>query len=73
MKIKYDDHGVTATLTLTSWLPWIGQHNRCVDAVLLRTGVRATSAGFIQRKTEISGRTAHVMRAYKVVMGELAR
>ena len=73
MKIEYDDNGVTATLTLTSWLPRVGQHNRCVDAALLRTGVRATSSGLIQRKTEITGRTVHVMRAYKVVMGELYR
>ena len=73
MKIEYDDHGVTATLTLTSWVLWVGQHNRCVDAALLRTGVRATSKGLISRKTKITGRTAHVMRAYKITLEESSR
>lgn len=69
MKCEYVDHGVTATLTIISWLPKIGQHQRCVDAILLRTGTRATSSGIIRRQTKIAGRTVHVMRAYKLALG----
>lgn len=73
MKIYYSIHGLTATLTLNSWLPQVAQHNRCVDAALLHSGVRATSAGFIRRQTQITGHTPKVMRAYKVVVKELER
>lgn len=73
MKIYYSIHGLMATLTLTSWLPQVAQHNRCVDAALLHSGVRATSAGFIRRQTQITGHTPKVMRAYKVVVKELER
>jgi len=73
MKIYYSIHGLTATLTLTSWLPQVAQHNRCVDAALLHSGVRATCAGFIRRQTQITGHTPKVMRAYKVVVKELER
>jgi len=73
MQIDYQIHGITATLTLTSWLPMVRQHNRCVDAALLHSDVRATSTGIIRRTTLITGRTPKVMRAYKVVVKELER
>lgn len=73
MKIHYSIHGNTATLKLSSWLPQVGQHNRCIDAALLHSDVRATSTGIIRRTTRITGRTPKVMRAYKVVVKELER
>lgn len=73
MKIDYSIHGFTATLTLISWLPQVTQHNRCADAALLHSDVRATSTGFIRRLTRITGHTPKVMRAYKVVVKELER
>lgn len=73
MHIDYQIHGLTATLTLTSWLTQVSQHNRCVDAALLHSDVRATSTGIVRRTTHITGRTPKVMRAYKVVVKELER
>lgn len=73
MKIDYSIHGLTATLTLISWLPQVVRHNRCVDAALLHSDVRATSTGVIRRQTRITGHTPKVMRAYKVVVKELDR
>lgn len=73
MKIDYQIHGIMATLTLTSWLPMVAQHNRCVDAAMLHSDVRATSSGIIRRQTLITGHTPKVMRAYKVVVKELER
>lgn len=73
MQIDYQIHGITATLTLTSWLPMVAQHNRCVDAALLQSDVRATSSGIIRRQTLITGHTPKVMRAFKVVVKELER
>ncbi|EKN3611460.1 hypothetical protein NUG10_003465 [Yersinia enterocolitica] len=74
MNISYIDHGVTASLTLTSWLPHVRQHNRCVDAVLLRIGsVQVKNKGFIRRATVITGRTPLIMHAYKVVLAEVKR
>ncbi|MDE9455404.1 hypothetical protein [Xenorhabdus bovienii] len=70
MKIEYLDKGNTAQIVIASFITERRKHNRCVDAALLTIPVRASSAGFFFRTTTITGKTTHVMRAYKIICKE---
>ncbi|CAI1174970.1 Uncharacterised protein [Serratia ficaria] len=70
MKIDYQDHGTTASITLTSTVFEFRRHNRVVDTALFLTDVNANRSGVFFMKTVLSGRTPVVLRAYKVVMRE---
>ncbi|MMZ47320.1 hypothetical protein D3C81_303170 [compost metagenome] len=73
MKIDYQDHGATASITLTSTAFEFRRHNRVVDTALFLTDVSASRSGVFFMKTVLSGRTAVVLKAYKVVLREMAR
>ncbi|MGV8004064.1 hypothetical protein QPK14_18855 [Photorhabdus temperata subsp. temperata] len=70
MKIDYQDKGVTAQIVVASFITERRKHNRCVDAALLMVPVRASSVGFLLRKTTVTGKTVHVLRAYKIICRE---
>ncbi|BEL77664.1 hypothetical protein SM12BL1_39670 [Serratia marcescens] len=73
MKIDYQDHGATASITLTSTVFELRRHNRVVDTALFLTSVSAHRSGLFFMKTVLSGRSAAVLKAYKVVLREMAR
>ncbi|HIF4820241.1 TPA: hypothetical protein ACX137_002819 [Serratia marcescens] len=73
MKIDYQDHGATASITLTSTVFEFRRHNRVVDTALFLTSVSARHSGLFFMKTVLSGRSAAVLKAYKVVLREMAR
>ncbi|QDL31275.1 hypothetical protein [Serratia liquefaciens] len=73
MKIDYQDHGTTASITLTSTVFEFRRHNRVIDTALFLTDVRANRSGVFFMKTVLSARTAVVLKAYKVVLREMAR
>ncbi|WP_439069500.1 hypothetical protein ACSJL3_004332 [Serratia nevei] len=73
MKIDYQDHGATASITLTSTVFEFRRHNRVVDTALFLTSVSAHRSGLFFMKTVLSGRSAAVLKAYKVVLQEMAR
>ncbi|MBS9438643.1 hypothetical protein EAE91_16260 [Photorhabdus noenieputensis] len=70
MKIEYLDKGNIAQIVIASFITERRKHNRCVDAALLMVPVRAWSTGFLLRKTTITGKTAHILRAYKIICRE---
>ncbi|WP_440495121.1 hypothetical protein [Serratia sarumanii] len=73
MKIDYQDHGATASITLTSTVFEFRRHNRVVDTALFLTSISAHRSGLFFMKTVLSGRSAAVLKAYKVVLREMAR
>jgi len=73
VKIDYQDHGATASITLTSTVFEFRRHNRVVDTALFMTNVSAYHSGFFFMKTVLSGRSAAVLKAYKIVLREMAR
>ncbi|MEG7460776.1 hypothetical protein CS371_23440 [Serratia marcescens] len=73
MKIDYQDHGATASITLTSTVFELRRHNRVVDTALFLTSISAHRSGLFFMKTMLSGRSAAVLKAYKVVLREMAR
>ncbi|HCI6253805.1 TPA: hypothetical protein NPO59_001684 [Klebsiella pneumoniae] len=74
MKIDFKDKGVIATATITSTVFEFRLHNRAVDmALFLAPSVRAKRSGFFVLKTVITGKTAHVLRAYKAIKAEASR
>ncbi|WP_025122274.1 MULTISPECIES: hypothetical protein [unclassified Serratia (in: enterobacteria)] len=73
MKIDYQDHGATASLTITSSVFEFRKHNRVVDTALFLTSVTAKHTSFFIMKSALSGKTPVVMRAYKVALQEMAR
>lgn len=73
MKIDYQDHGATASITLTSTVLEFRRHNRVVDTALFLTSISAHRSGLFFMKTVLSGRSAAVLKAYKVVLQEMAR
>ena len=74
MRIEFDDHGAIATVTIISTVFEFRRHNRAVDtALFLAPSVRHNSSGFFILKTEISGKTSHVLRAYKALRAEASR
>ncbi|MDE1487009.1 hypothetical protein KKI90_23190 [Xenorhabdus bovienii] len=70
MKIEYQDKGSTAQIVIASFITERRKHNRCVDAALLATPVRASSSGVFFRRTVITGKANHMMRAYKILCKE---
>ncbi|EOF9215855.1 hypothetical protein POY27_12945 [Klebsiella pneumoniae] len=74
MKIEFNDKGVIATATITSTVFEFRLHNRVVDtALFLAPSVRAKRSGFFVLKTIITGKTSHVLRAYKAIKAEASR
>ncbi|HBT4772716.1 TPA: hypothetical protein MB352_003960 [Klebsiella variicola subsp. variicola] len=74
MKIEFNDKGVIATATITSTVFEFRLHNRAVDtALFLAPSVRAKRSGFFVLKTIITGKTSHVLRAYKAIKAEALR
>ncbi|HBR1012793.1 TPA: hypothetical protein ACF22B_002472 [Klebsiella quasipneumoniae subsp. similipneumoniae] len=74
MKIEFNDKGVIATATITSTVFEFRLHNRAVDtALFLAPSVRAKRSGFFVLKTVITGKTSHVLRAYKAIKAEALR
>lgn len=73
MKFKYEDKGVVASITITSTIFEFRKHNRVVDTTLILADVNAHRTGSFFMKTVLSGRSVEVLRAYKVVVREVAR
>ncbi|HCQ6603804.1 TPA: hypothetical protein OL799_005177 [Klebsiella pneumoniae] len=74
MKIEFNDQGSDSVITLTSTVFEFRLHNRAVDtALFLAPSVRAKRSGFFVLKTIITGKTAHVLRAYKAIKAEASR
>ncbi len=73
MKIDYQDHGVTASLTIISSVFEFRKHNRVVDTALFLTSVTAKHTGFFIMRSVLTGKTPVVMRGYKVALREMAR
>ncbi|HEL7641745.1 TPA: hypothetical protein UL437_005369, partial [Klebsiella pneumoniae] len=68
MKIEFNDQGSDSVITLTSTVFEFRLHNRVVDtALFLAPSVRAKRSGFFVLKTVITGKTSHVLRAYKAI------
>lgn len=73
MKIDYQDHGATASITLTSTVFEFRRHNRVVDTALFLTSVNAHRSGLFFMKTVLSGRSAPMLKVYKIALQEMAR
>ncbi|OFV49455.1 hypothetical protein [Klebsiella sp. HMSC09D12] len=74
MKIEFNDKVVIATAIITSTVFEFRLHNRAVDtALFLAPSVRSKRSGFFIMKTVISGKTSHVLRAYKALKAEVSR
>ncbi|EKN4198503.1 hypothetical protein QVN24_15385 [Yersinia ruckeri] len=73
MKFKYEDKGVVASITITSTVFEFRKHNRVVDTALFLSDVIANSSGTFFIKTELSGRSTAVLKAYKIVAREVSR
>ncbi|AHE71892.1 hypothetical protein M942_22800 [Enterobacter ludwigii] len=74
MKISFKDCGAVATVTITSTILERSKHSRVVDTVLLLTPeVISEHRGCIFMKTVISGKTKHVLSAYKTAQREEKR
>ncbi|MFM8027598.1 hypothetical protein PU645_26165 [Klebsiella pneumoniae] len=74
MKIEFNDQGSDSVITLTSTVFEFRLHNRAVDtALFLAPSVRAKRSGFFVLKTVITGKTSHVLRAYKAIKAETSR
>ncbi|EPU3945534.1 hypothetical protein ACVWX4_001590 [Klebsiella michiganensis] len=74
MKIEFNDKGVITTAIITSTVFEFRLHNRAVDtALFLAPSVRSKRSGFFIMKTVISGKTSHVIRAYKALKAEASR
>lgn len=73
MRIEYLDKGNTAQIVIASFITERNKHNRCVDAALLATPVRASSSGVFFRRTVITGKANHTIRAYKIICKEADR
>ncbi|HDE1454130.1 TPA: hypothetical protein PCI24_001512 [Klebsiella pneumoniae] len=74
MKIEFNDQGSDSVITLTSTVFEFRLHNRVVDtALFLAPSVHAKRSGFFVLKTVITGKTSHVLRAYKAIKAEASR
>ena len=74
MKIEFNDQGSDSVITLTSTVFEFRLHNRVVDtALFLAPSVRAKRSGFFVLKTVITGKTSHVLHAYKAIKAEASR
>lgn len=70
MKIDYFDSDAVAKITVTSNLFQYKKHCRVVDAVLLKTNVTASTKYGLVIRTIITGKSSHVLRAYKLAVVE---
>lgn len=70
MKIDYFDSGAVAKITVTSNLFQYKKHCRVVDAVLLKINVTASTKYGLVIRTIITGKSSHVLRAYKLAVVE---
>lgn len=71
MKIEFKDQGSDSVITVTSTVFEFRRHNRAVDvALLLTTEMTSQRSGFFIMKTILSGKTHHVLRAYKHLLRE---
>lgn len=71
MKIEFKDQGSVSVITVTSTVFGFRRHNRAVDvALLLTTEMTSQRSGFFIMKTILSGKTHHVLRAYKYLLRE---
>ena len=74
MKIEFNDQGSDSVISLTSTVFEFRLHNRVVDtALFLAPSFRAKRSGFFILKTVITGKTSHVLRAYKAIKAEASR
>lgn len=74
MKIEFYDDGFNAITTITSTVFEFRLHNRAVDtALFLAPSIRAKRSGFFVLKTVITGKTSHVLHAYKAIKAEASR
>lgn len=73
MKIDYQDNGATASITLTSTVFEFHRHNRVVDTALFLTSISAHRSGLFFMKTVLSGRSAPILKVYKIALQEMAR
>ncbi|ATM85043.1 hypothetical protein [Yersinia frederiksenii] len=73
MKFDYQDSGAVATITITSTIFEFRKHNRVVDTALFLTNVNSSRTGTFFMKTVLSGRSAAVLKAYKLVVREASR
>ena len=73
MKIDYQDHGATASVTLTSTVFELRRHNRVVDTALFLNSISAHRGGLFFMKTVLSGRSAPMLKVYKIALQEMAR
>lgn len=73
MRFGYQDFGAVASITITSTIFEFRKHNRVVDTTLILADVNAHRTGSFLMKTVLSGRSVEVLRAYKVVVREVAR
>ncbi|HCB0640826.1 TPA: hypothetical protein MYL57_000746 [Klebsiella variicola subsp. variicola] len=74
MKIEFHEDRLDSTVTITSTVFEFRLHNRAVDtALFLAPSVRAKRSGFFVLKTVITGKTSHVLRAYKAIKAEASR
>ncbi|EPG2864917.1 hypothetical protein QEG60_003407 [Pluralibacter gergoviae] len=73
MQIDYQDSGAIARITIRSSVLAMRKHRRAVDAALLCSTVTARTSGLVILRTEITGKTPAVMRAYKAITQEAAR
>ncbi|MES3502718.1 hypothetical protein ACLH04_09065 [Enterobacter hormaechei] len=74
MKIQYQDYGAVANIVISSTVFEFRRHNRVVDTVLfLVPEVISEHRGFFLMKTVISGKSKHVLRAYRTALRESAR
>lgn len=74
MKIDHQVHGVISTITITSTVLELRKHNRAVDsALIMAPGTIVKRRGVIFMKSIITGKSRDVLRAYRVVIREVAR
>lgn len=74
MKIDFNDQGTVSTVTVTSSVFEFRRHNRVIDiALFLTPEMVSKSSGFFILRTVLSGKTKHVLRAYKHLIREAAR
>ncbi|WP_211130344.1 hypothetical protein [Serratia surfactantfaciens] len=73
MKIDYRDLGSIATITLSSTVFEFRRHNRVVDTALFLNSVSAKRSGLFFMKTVLSGRSAPMLKVYKIALQEMAR
>lgn len=71
MKIDYFYSGAIAKITVISNLFQYKKHCRVVDAVLLKTNVTASTKYGLVIRTIITGKSSHVLRAYKLAVVEV--